>query len=299
MRHAPRRLRRFAHKPITTVPLAPGTETDGWLRADEARYHGSRVRAVRRIATLVLLTLACMPIQSMMLALPGSGKVRFPQFYWSSFRRLLGMRLRVIGKPAVGDGPVIYVANHSSWVDVPVLGGLLPACFIAKGEVGRWPLVGSVARLGRTVFVTRQRGDTARERDAMRERLARGDSLILFPEGTTSDGSRVMAFRSAFFAVADDQAMPSVQPVSVAYDRLSNLPVLRATRPLFAWFGDMDIASHAWGLTRHKGLRVSVLLHPPLDPASFANRKELSAAVFRTIAEGAAELRQNWVAADR
>ena len=111
--------------------------------------------------------------------------------------RLLGLRVRVIGAPATGERrPVVFVSNHSSWLDVPVLGGRLDACFVSKDEVSGWPVVSTVARLGRTVFVSRRRGATGNERDSMRGRLAAGDNLILFPEGTTSDGSRVMPFRS-------------------------------------------------------------------------------------------------------
>jgi 1-acyl-sn-glycerol-3-phosphate acyltransferase len=86
---------------------------------------------------------------------------------------------------------------------------------------------------------------------------------------------------------------PLVQPVSVAYDRLAGLPTGRATRPLFAWYGDMDIASHFWRLGQHRGLRATVLLHAPLDPADFPDRKALSQAVWVAVAEGAATLRQN------
>jgi 1-acyl-sn-glycerol-3-phosphate acyltransferase len=189
--------------------------------------------------------------------------------------------------------PVVFISNHSSWLDVPVLGGSLDACFVSKNEVGRWPLVGTVARLGRTVFISRQRHATRRERDLMRERLAAGDNLVLFPEGTTSDGSRVMPFRSAFFAIAEGEDPPLIQPVSVVYDRLGGLPTGRASRPVFAWYGDMDMASHFWRFAQHRGLRVSVLLHPPVDPARFASRKALSHAVWQAVADGASTLRQN------
>jgi 1-acyl-sn-glycerol-3-phosphate acyltransferase len=103
----------------------------------------------------------------------------------------------------------------------------------------------------------------------------------------------VLPFRSAFFAVAGGDPCPLIQPVSVVYDRLGGLPAGRACRPLFAWYGDMDIASHFWRLAQHRGLRVTVLLHPPLDPARFANRKALAEAVWATVADGAATLRQN------
>jgi 1-acyl-sn-glycerol-3-phosphate acyltransferase len=244
---------------------------------------------------VVLWTLACMPVQTVCLLLPGRPKVRFAQLYWSTASRLIGVRVRVLGTLASRGGgrPVVFVSNHSSWLDVPVLGGRLDACFVSKDEVGRWPFVGTVARLGRTVFVSRQRSATGRERNALRERLSVGDNLLLFPEGTTSDGSRVLPFRSSFFAVADGAEPPLIQPVSVVYDRLGGLPTGRASRPLFAWYGDMDLASHFWRLAQHCGLRVTVLLHPPIDPADFADRKTLAHAVWRVVADGAATLRQN------
>ena len=135
--------------------------------------------------------------------------------------------------------------------------------------------------------------------EAMREVLARGDNLILFPEGTSSDGSRVLPFRSSFFALAEGKTAdptaraPLIQPVSVVYDRLNGLPAGRSSRPVFAWYGDMDIASHFWRMTQHLDMRVTVLLHAPLDPAMFPDRKSLSRAVWQTVADGAAMLRQN------
>ena len=129
----------------------------------------------------------------------------------------------------------------------------------------------------------------------LRNRLAAGDNLVLFPEGTSSDGSRVLPFRSSFFAVAEpgQAAAPLLQPVSVVYDRLGGLPTGRASRPVFAWYGDMDIASHFWRLGQHCGLRVTVVLHAPVDPARFPDRKALSQAVWHIVANGAATLRQN------
>ena len=189
-----------------------------------------------------------------------------------------------------------------------MLGGRLEGCFVSKQEVGSWPFVSLVARLGRTVFVRRSRASTGRERDDMTTRMRDGDSLILFPEGTSSDGSRVLPFRSAFLSVAEQQVTrdglpPLVQPVSVVYDRLYNkdgesirfgyLPTGRANRPLFAWYGDMNLGAHAWRLAQFRGLRATVLLHAPLDPRDFADRKALAAAAWRAVADGASTLRQN------
>ena len=267
---------------------------EGWLVA-------RRVRVARRGLAVLVWTFPAMLIQALCLILPGHAKVRFARVYWSVFARLIGVEVRVIGTPVKRQAgrPVVYVSNHSSWVDVPVLGGVLDGRFVAKGDVGGWPVIGTIARLGRTVFVSRSRASTGKERETMRGVLRAGDNLILFPEGTSSDGSRVLPFRTAFFAVAEvrgdeDQAeLPLIQPVSVVYDRLGGLPAGRASRPVFAWYGDMDIASHFWRLAQHIGLRATVVLHTPLDPARFEDRKALSQAVWQVVADSASTLRQN------
>ena len=188
---------------------------------------------------------------------------------------------------------MVFVSNHASWLDIAALGACLPACFVSKGDVGGWPLVNIVAHLGRTVYVSRQRQSTLRERDTMRGRLAAGDNLILFPEGTTSDGSRVLPFRSSLLAVAEGEPSPLVQPVSIVYDRLAGLPAGRSTRPLFAYYGDMTLAPHYWKLAQWRGVRATILLHTPLDPHNYSGRKTLTPVVWQAVASGAAALRQN------
>ena len=287
--------------PLLQAPLAAGADDGSWTEFLPTRgVVLRRARAIRRGLLVLLWTLACMPVQAMLVLLPGPGRVAFARFYWAVLAWLIGLQIRVIGAPAAGR-PVVFVSNHSSWLDVPVLGGTLRACFVSKDDVIGWPVVGLIARLGRTVYVRRRRASTGRERDDMQGRLAGGDSLILFPEGTTSDGSRVMPFRSALLSVAaarpNQASAPLVQPVSVVYDRLGFLPTGRSARPIFAWYGDMDIATHFWRLAQHSGLRATVLLHTPIDPARFADRKALSAAAWDSVANGAATLRQNRPAA--
>jgi 1-acyl-sn-glycerol-3-phosphate acyltransferase len=238
------------------------------------------------------------PLQMALLALPGHAHVSFAAFFWATIARMIGLNVRVIGAPArerdrPADRPVIFVCNHSSWLDIPALGGCIPARFVAKDDVAAWPVIGTIARLGRTVFVTRSRAGTLRERDEMQQALAAGDDLFLFPEGTSSDGSRVLPFRSAFFAAAYGNAKPLIQPVSVVYDRLAGLPVSHASRSVFAWYGDMSLAPHYWQVAQWRGKRVTLLFHRPLDPAAFADRKALAQATWQIVADGAATLRQN------
>ncbi len=297
------------------VPAAPPIEArrpaKPFLRGGEARPLAPSprllrsTRAVRRGVSVLLWTLPAAAVQTVCLVLPGRPKVVVARLYWAGVCRLLGMRVRVLGAPmpAGGARAVVFASNHSSWLDIPVLGGSVEACFISKSEIGRWPLISTVAWLGRTVFVSRRATNTGRERDAMRARLARGDNLLLFPEGTSSDGSRVMPFRSAFFSVVESSGVgssgaggerpPLIQPVSIVYDQLGWLPIGRAGRPLFAWYGDMDLASHFWRVAQWRGLRATVLVHAPIDPAAYPSRKALAQAVWQTVADGASTLRQN------
>jgi 1-acyl-sn-glycerol-3-phosphate acyltransferase len=287
-------------RPPPADPSAAEAEAASWVLPPRRKL----LRRLRPVWCLLLVlpwTLVCGIAQLIAMLLPGRASLHVPRLYWRGMCAILGLRLRVVGTPAhtTADGrPIVYVSNHSSWLDILALGARLDAAFIAKEEVAGWPLIGWIARLGRTVYVRRARTSTARERDEMRARLAAGDSLILFPEGTTSDGARVLPFRSAFLSIAElpatpDGRPPIVQPVSLVYDRLAGLPVGRAARPIFAWYGDMEIAPHYWQLAQHGGMRASLLLHPPLDPRDFPNRKALTQAVWQASADGAALLRQN------
>lgn len=281
----PRRLRR--RNPLRFTRGIPG---GGFGDVLQERPLGGRIRAIRRLGLALLWICLAIPIQAALLLLPGRGKRQFPRFFHRMMCRLLGLKVQVIGTPST-DGPVLFLANHASWLDIIVLGSVVEGCFVSKAEVGQWPLFNVVSRLGRTVFVSRNRQTAGKEADEMRQRLANQDNLILFPEGTSNDGTRVLPFRSAFLAVAGEAKR--VQPVSIAYDRLGNLPACRRDRPLFAYYGDMDIGSHAWRLVRRPGGRATVLLHDAFAPETLPNRKVMAAETCRIVSAGAALLRQN------
>lgn len=240
---------------------------------------------------MAVWTLLAMPVQALLLTRGGRGKVVFARVYWRGVAGILGLRLRVIGELSAAQ-PVLFVANHSSWLDIVALGAVLPACFIAKGDVAGWPVIGAIARLGRTVFVSRSRDTVAREQRELEERLAAGDNLLLFPEGTTSDGNRVLPFASAFLTLAFCPAKPGVQPVTIVYDQLDGLAVRRGDRAELAWYGDMELAPHVLKLARRDSFRATIVLGAPVPPGEHNNRKTLTAALEREIAATAAGLRQ-------
>jgi 1-acyl-sn-glycerol-3-phosphate acyltransferase len=229
------------------------------------------------------LTVPLMPVQAALLRVSQRGARRFPHWYHRRVCRLLGLRIEVDGEVA-RDRPVLLVANHTSWLDIPVLSAVAPVSFVAKKEVGAWPFVSSLARLQRSVFVDRARrsavGEAAGE---ILSRLAQGDTVVLFAEGTSSDGNRVLPFMTSLFAAAKPSARASleapdavVQSLSLVYTRLHGIPLGRADRPLVGWYGDMEMRSHAWRLLKAGPLDVRIRVGPPVPLASFADRKELA-----------------------
>lgn len=206
-------------------------------------------------------------------------------FYWRTVSRIIGMRIVVQGTPS-DVIPSLFASNHVSYLDIIVLGSLLSAVFIAKKEVGQWPGFGTIARLGRTIFVDRHPSKSREQRDEMLKRLSETqESLILFPEGTSGDGNRVLPFKSALFSAVEVSCIP-VQPVSIAYTRLDGLPMGRAWRPFFAWYGDMDLAPHLWEALGMGDVTVEVIFHKPVRLADFTSRKRLSDYCWRVVNDG-------------
>lgn len=248
------------------------------------------------LAGFLGLTLPLMPLQAVLLRM-GSPRARtLPHWYHKRVCRLLGIRLHVEGAVA-RDRPVLIVANHTSWLDIPVLSAVAPLSFVAKKEVGTWPFVRNLARLQRTVFVDRTRrsavGETA---DEMTTRLSGGEALVLFAEGTSSDGNRVLPFKTSLFAAAkpsrSGQAATSpgavVQTLAIAYTHVHGVPVGRSDRAAIGWYGDMEMAGHAWNLLKAGPIDVRIAIGEPVPLDRFVDRKQLAA-------HAETEVRQNLV----
>jgi 1-acyl-sn-glycerol-3-phosphate acyltransferase len=238
---------------------------------------GSLTLRLRRLAVYLVFTMLLMPVQAIGLLLRQRWVTSFPRFYHRCCCRILGLRVRRIGEPATAR-PVLFAANHVSYLDITIFGSLIAGSFIAKREVARWPLFGWLAKLQRSVFIDRQVRSTAEQRDSIAGRLAAREALILFPEGTSGDGNRVLPFKSALFSVADHAASGSVtvQPVSIAYTRLDGMPIGRRFRPLFAWYGAMAMAPHLWRVLGLGTIEVVVEFHPPTTLAACGSRKMLA-----------------------
>lgn len=183
--------------------------------------------------------------------------------------------------------PVMFVANHASYLDVFVLGSLVSGYFVAKADVARWPVFGKLAGLQNTIFIERDPRRAVDQIETLKQRMREPSNLIVFPEGTSTEGTQVRPFRPTLFAAVLEVEQPvQVQPVSIAYLDYDGEPMLPADRDFYAWYLPMTFLPHfvnALGLRR---ARVEVTFHEPLDPVQLNDRKQLAVACEAQVAKG-------------
>lgn len=230
-------------------------------------------------------TLLLVPVQLAGLAFDWRLRRQLPRLWHRIACRMLGIRIHVHGSLDIRR-PLLIAANHASWKDILVLGALADVVFIAKSEVKAWPVFGLLARLQKSIFVVREEkrrtGDQVNE---IAERMADGEIVVLFPEGTTSDGNRLLEVKSSLFGAAAaalplaPQGVVHVQPVAIAYTRVYGLPMGRFHRPLAGWPGDVALLPHLIGVLKAGALDVDVSFGETVEYREGDKRKQLSALI--------------------
>lgn len=239
------------------------------------------LRIALPIAGVVLATLALFPLQ--MLAQRFSWRIRHPvaRLWHKSVLWAVGVRVRRLGTPGTGR-PLLICSNHVSWTDVMAIGSVADVTFIAKSEVRKWPVIGAIARLQRTIFVERERKrSSGAQAGAVAERLGGGEAVVLFAEGTTSDGTFLLPFKStlvgaAAIAAGGDHKTVYVQPVAIAYTRLHGMPMGRRERSITGWIGDEALVPHVLGLLHERAFDAEVRFGEPIAFRAGMNRKKVT-----------------------
>jgi 1-acyl-sn-glycerol-3-phosphate acyltransferase len=239
----------------------------------------ARIRAFLALLVIVSSAAVLAVAQAVILRTGLGNPTIIPQLWHRIVLSVLGIRVTVHGALAA-ERPLMIASNHISWTDILVISSVAKVCFIAKSELGRWPIFGTLGRLQRTVFVERDRkrksGEQASE---LARRLAAGDVMVLFAEGSTSDGNLIMPFKSTLFGAAEmairEHAADRVwvQPVAVIYLRLHGMPMGRQHRPLAAWIGDTDLIPHFMAILREGAIDVDIHFGEPAEFSAESDRK--------------------------
>lgn len=260
--------------------------SSGETRAGVLAVHGGRIRQVARLAGIAGWTAFWFILWGggTLVLLPAVEARR--RWRLASFRRwaggvahLLGMRRVVEGAPPA-DAPFILVTNHVSYVDIILLASVVPGVFVAKREVRSWPMWGIFAGAMRTIFVDRERRrDALRVSDQIQEALVRGDGVILFPEGTSTDGRHVRPLKPALLEVAARHGYP-VHHARVSYRTPSDAPPAHLA---VCWWGDMEFGPHFAELCRLPGFQATVTF--AASPIVERDRKALAQKLHRALTQ--------------
>lgn len=249
----------------------------------------SRLHGTLRLVAFLGLTLGSLPFLLGCAIFNRQKSVAVSGVFYRLVLRAFGFRVRTHGIMTDAQ-PTLFVSNHASYLDVPVLGAVIPALFVAKADVAGWPVIGALCKLHNTVFVERRGVRASEQRDLFREYFERQQSLVLFPEGTSTDGLFVLPFKSSLFSAVEGAENVTIQPVSVSCTGVSGLPLPRSWRPYYSWYGDMTFLDHFWNVLKCGGYTVDVIFHPPVMATS-ANRKQLATTCQAAVARGIEQCR--------
>ncbi len=205
-------------------------------------------------------------------------------------RLLLNVEIDLDGaRDRLGTGGHFIISNHFGYLDGIVLGSLFPVIFVTKRQVKRWPVIGQLLTLLGTIFVDREnKQDVLRVIDRISATLNQGANVLIFPEGTSTNGEKLLPFQSSFFA-APLMARAPVAPITITYSSVDQEPLSPANRDRVYWYGDMSFAPHLWDLLGTNRIEVSVKTHPRIQTSLLHNsspgRKQLSQACYDAIAQ--------------
>jgi lyso-ornithine lipid O-acyltransferase len=240
------------------------------------------IRAGLALFVIVISGLVLAPIQYLAHRTGLINPTIMPRLWHALINRALGLRVTVHGE-MTRQRPLMLACNHVSWSDIPVISSLGAVCFIAKSELAGWPIFGTLARLQRTVFIERERkGTSGKQAGELAARLVAGDAMVLFAEGSTSDGNRILPFKTTLFGAAEmalrDGTVEKVfiQPVAITYPRVHGMAMGRQHRPLAAWIGDMDLVPHLASMLREGAIDVDVHYGTPVEFTARSDRKAVA-----------------------
>ncbi len=199
---------------------------------------------------------------------------------------IFGLKCHVVGSVSEHK-PSLYLSNHISYLDIFVLGGLVPGFFVAKSEVAGWPILGPLAKVQNTLFIERNSKKIRGQLQMMAEHFSTGKNLILFPEGTSTEGEHVEPFKSSLFqSIETSETDVYIQPITIAYTRHNNKAMTRDVRDQYAWYADMPFASHFFNVMTLGRAEVEIVFHEPVLLSQFATRKECALHCYEQVADG-------------
>ena len=209
-----------------------------------------------------------------------------PRYFHQGFLKILNINIHLTGVIRT-EKPGLIVANHASWLDISILSSLTNISFIAKSEVSSWPLFGFLAKLQDTLFIERKIIKAGLQKEQIKKIISNGSRLVLFPEGTSSDGNRVLNFKSSLLSIVDSEKDSNnfiIQPFTICYKKINGLPLSRSERPFIAWWGNMGLMGHLLNIIKLNKVDIIVIAHEPIE--NIYDRKLVTRLAWKQVSYG-------------
>ncbi len=214
----------------------------------------------------------------------------FPHIFHRVACLVTGVKLIRHGRDTYLDNKnatILYASNHTSYLDIIVIGSWLRGFFVAKSDIAGWPVFGFLARLQGTIFVERRPSAAKGQKEMLLNYVRRGENLLIFPEGTTTNGIDVYPFKSSLFGAFMDDSIKKdviIQPVSLSYTHLNGAVIKGEERDLVSWYKDEhELMPHLWAFLKHKHLEVHLTYLDPIKVKAEHNRKDLANQCFEQV----------------
>ena len=230
-----------------------------------------------RLIIYLLLTLALLPFQFIIVFFIKNYAYIIPYFYHKVCLRIFGIKIKTFGKVSI-NSPILLISNHASYLDIIILGSLFKTSFIAKKEISKWPLLGILAKLQNTIFIDRRISSLKKQENQIIKHLNEKKNLVIFPEGTSSDGNRVLPFKSSLFNIFEKNLNSKilVQTITIVYKKINGIPMNRIERKNITWHSNMDLIPNIFNVLKKLSIEVEVIFNDEFLPSKEYDRKKLA-----------------------
>ena len=237
-----------------------------------------------KVPLIFLIILVLGPMQYILVKTKLRQRTYIPIIFHKALLKILGVKVKLIGKIS-SIRPLILAGNHTSYIDIIILGSIMPICFIAKEEIKYWFLFGFLAKMQNTIFIKRKNYKTLESLNSINKELDSNSAVVLFPEGTTNTGKKVLNFKSSLFNLFENNNTLRLQNFSLCYTHVNDMPIDNRTRPQISWYGDMNILSHLLNFLKISCVNATVVFHPIL-PLRGLDRKSISISSIKQVKKG-------------
>ena len=230
-----------------------------------------------RLIIFLLLTVALLPFQFIIVFFIKNYTYIIPYFYHKICLRIFGIKIKTFGKVSI-NSPILLISNHASYLDIIILGSLFKTSFIAKKEISKWPLLGILAKLQNTIFIDRRVSSLKNQENQIIKHLNEKKNLVIFPEGTSSDGNRVLPFKSSLFNIFEKNLNSRifVQTITIVYKKINGIAMNRIERKNITWHSNMDLIPNIFNVLKKLSIEVEVIFNDEFLPSKEYDRKKLA-----------------------